>query len=335
MNFRIITFVFSFLFSISLIQAQNSKYQTAKPQKGEGIHALLRRHSLDATKDYKTFLKINKDLLKGGTTLSHSQAYRLPKGSSKLSGGGSSSNYDALFGKEHASFTTIDNQLQNAVYYIVAGHGGPDPGAQGRRAGRTLSEDEYAYDIALRLSKELKKHGAIAYMIVRDPNDGIRDQKYLKSDKDERVWKNKKIPLNALSKLRQRTNAINKLYKKHKGKYQRLLVLHIDSRSRGKRIDIYGYHHSKSKSGKRFTNNLIKTLEQNYRKAQPGRGFSGVSKTRDNLYMVRKPYPPTCFLELGNIQNTEDQVRFIEPNNRQAIANWLTKGCIKDFKNRK
>ncbi len=331
MHLRILTIILSFLLTNG-IYAQTNKYQTAKPLKGEGIHAMLKRHGLHQKKDYQTFLTLNKSILKGKKTLVSGQTYRLPKAAKKTR---VKKNYDALFGKKYASYKTVDNQLRNAVYYIVAGHGGPDPGAQGRRDGHTLSEDEYAYDIALRLSRELKRHGATVYMIIQDANDGIRDQKYLKSDKDEKVLKNKKIPLSALSRLRQRTNAINKLYKKHKKQYQRLLVLHIDSRSKSKRIDIYGYYHSKSKSGKRFTNHLIKTLEQNYKKAQPSRGFSGMSKTRNGLYMVRKPYPPTCFLELGNIQNTKDQVRFIDPNNRQAVANWLTKGCIKDFKNRK
>ncbi len=331
MYLRILILVLSFSLS-NCIFSQENNYQIVKPLKGEGIHAILRRHGLVSKKDYRIFLELNKEILQERRTLLSGQKYRLPKVSGNLS---STIDYKALFGKKYASYKIIDNQLKNAVYYIVSGHGGPDPGAQGKRDGHTLSEDEYAYDIALRLSRELKTHGATVYMIVQDANDGIRDEQYLKSDKEERVWKNKKIPLSALSRLRQRTNVVNKLYNKHKGKYQRLLVLHIDSRSKSKRIDIYGYYYSKSKSGKRFTNNLIKTLEQNYRKAQPSRGFSGMSKTRNGLYMVRKPYPPTCFLELGNIQNTQDQLRFVSPNNRQAIANWLAKGCIKDFKNRK
>lgn len=312
--------------------AQTTSYQQVKPKKSEGIHALLKRYGMDSKQYYNAFLELNKTVLNGGTELSLHQSYKLPKKTASAAPSSSKKNYEPLFGKALANYKIKDYKLRNAVYYIVAGHGGPDPGAQGKRAGHTLSEDEYAYDIALRLSRNLMEHGAKVYIIVRDPNDGIREQEYLKSDKDERVWPNKKIPLNAVSKLRQRSNAINHLYKKHKGKYQRLIVLHIDSRSKSKRIDIYGYYFSKSKYGKRFTNNLIQSLERNYRKAQPGRGFSGISKTRDGLYMVRKPYPPTCFLELGNIQNSKDQVRFISPNNRQAVANWLLQGCIKDFK---
>lgn len=80
------------------------------------------------------------------------------------------------------------------VYYLISGHGGPDPGAQGKRAGHTLCEDEYAYDVTLRLLRLLISHGATAYMIVRDGNDGIRDENYLTCDKDEFVWGNLAIP---------------------------------------------------------------------------------------------------------------------------------------------
>jgi N-acetylmuramoyl-L-alanine amidase len=38
------------------------------------------------------------------------------------------------------------------------------------------------------------------------------------------------------------------------------------------------------------------------------------------------------FIELGNIQNFKDQQRILTPNNRQAIANWLTDGLIEYYK---
>ncbi len=340
MNFRVLILIFSFILSVSFVQAQNTKYKTCKPRKGEGIHAMLKRYGLNPYRYYDDFVRINKKVLKGGTKLHLHKVYKLPKKRAKSSSAPSTStstraNYDALFGKKYANYKKWDNKLRNAVFYIVSGHGGPDPGAQGKRAGHTLSEDEYAYDISLRLSRRLKQHGATVYMIVRDANDGIRNTRYLKSDRDERVWKNKKIPLNQLNRLKQRSDAVNALSKKHKGKYQRLLVVHIDSRSKSKRVDIFGYYHAKSKLGKKFTDNIIKTLETNYKKAQPNRGFNGTSKIRSNLYMVLNPNPPTCFLELGNIQNDKDQIRFIEPSNRQAIANWLAQACIKDFRQNK
>ena len=50
--------------------------------------------------------------------------------------------------------------LAGLVFYLVSGHGGPDPGAIGIYQGRQLHEDEYAYDIILRLARELLTRGA-------------------------------------------------------------------------------------------------------------------------------------------------------------------------------
>ena len=62
---------------------------------------------------------------------------------------------EPLFGKSHSSYTVSSSSLKGAVFYLVSGHGGPDPGCIGKYQGKELHEDEYAYDIILRLGKEL------------------------------------------------------------------------------------------------------------------------------------------------------------------------------------
>ena len=42
--------------------------------------------------------------------------------------------------------------------------------------------------------------------------------------------------------------------------------------------------------------------------------------------------PPALFVELGNIQNSFDQRRFVISDNRQALANWMREGLIADYK---
>ena len=310
-----------------MLFSQNSQ-KTAIAKEGDGIYRLLKRHHLDAAKNFDGFVELNKDKLGKNNQLIIGRTYILPASNNKHF-----KSFD-IFGKEYKKVEIKDQELKGAVFYIVAGHGGPDPGAQGNRDGHTLSEDEYAYDISLRLARELISHSATAYMITRD-DDGIRDDKYLKNDKDETIWKNKKIPRNTNKKLRQRAKAVNKLYNKNQGKYQRMIVIHIDSRIKKQRVDIYAYYSSKSKRGKLFTENLISTIETKYKKAQPNRGFSGIAKSRDGLYMIKYTSPVTSFLELGNIQNPADQVRFIKSSNRQIIAEWLADGCIKDYKSKK
>ena len=51
-----------------------------------------------------------------------------------------------------------------------------------------------------------------------------------------------------------------------------------------------------------------------------------------NLYVLLNSTPPALFVELGNIQNSFDQRRFVISDNRQALANWMREGLIADFK---
>ncbi|MCF8295076.1 MAG: N-acetylmuramoyl-L-alanine amidase [Bacteroidales bacterium] len=247
--------------------------------------------------------------------------------------GGKSVKTYAIFGDQYEKVTIIDSKLQGAVYYLVSGHGGPDPGAVVNYEGHILCEDEYAYDVTLRLARELISHGALVYLITRDKNDGIRDAQFLKKDYDEVCYPKEKIPINQNKRLIQRKDAVNRLAHKHKGQFQRLVVIHLDSRPIKEKVDIFFYHDSRSKRSANFANTLKETLEKKYAIHQPGRGYKGSVSTR-NLFMVRATVPVSTFIELGNISNTNDQKRFIQSSNRQVLAEWLCDGMIKDFQGR-
>ncbi|MEZ5083985.1 MAG: N-acetylmuramoyl-L-alanine amidase [Bacteroidales bacterium] len=235
-----------------------------------------------------------------------------------------------IFGKDYEEVKLKDSELKGQVYYVVAGHGGPDPGALITYNGHSLSEDEYAYDISLRLARNLLEHDATVYIITRDPNDGIRSESYLKLDKDEVCYPNKKIPLNQIKRLDQRVNAINELYNEHKkagAKKQRAIIIHVDSRGKGERIDMFFYYNPKSSTGQKLATRLRDTIDKKYAMHQKGRGYTGTVKAR-NLHMLRETYPVAVYAELGNIRNEKDLKRFIIEDNRQAVANWLCEGLL-------
>lgn len=236
---------------------------------------------------------------------------------------------ESLFGDNFKDVIVSSNSLSDCIFYIVSGHGGIDPGAVGYKDGNELHEDEYAYDVSLRLSRKLLENGAEVYVIVQDPKDGIRDEKYLKNSFDEFHIGNLAIPLQQNERLSKRTAIINDLYKQNqsKSKKQYCIETHVDSRYTGKKVDIFFYYKNGNSEGKVMAYNLMKTIKQKYEKAQPGRGYEG-SVTSRGLYMLRNVKPTSVFIEIGNIQNPRDQIRIIEPNNRQAIANWLTDGII-------
>ncbi len=239
-----------------------------------------------------------------------------------------------IFGKKYEIIKEQDHILYNCAFYLISGHGGPDPGAQAQKNGYTLSEDEYAYDVILRLGRELIKHGAEVYIIVQDPNDGIRDEMYLSNSKDEFYLGGKEISRDQKQRLKDRSDIVNELYNSNPAqkKHHHAISIHVDSRiTKDKQIDIFFYHSPNSSEGELIANSLLNTISKKYNEAQPGRGYEG-SVSHRGLYVLRHIIPVMTFIELGNIQNFKDQQRILTPNNRQAIANWLTDGLIEYYK---
>jgi hypothetical protein len=104
--------------------------------------------------------------------------------------------------------------------------------------GRQLHEDEYAYDIILRLARELLSRGAKVHIIIQDKKDGIRDGHVLANSKRETCMGDP-IPLNQVARLKQRCDWVNKLYRKDKSSYKRAVFIHVDSRSKGQQTDVF------------------------------------------------------------------------------------------------
>ncbi|MBI1223728.1 MAG: N-acetylmuramoyl-L-alanine amidase [Bacteroidetes bacterium] len=233
-----------------------------------------------------------------------------------------------IFGKKYEHVPLLDNSLAGRVYYIESGHGGPDPGAMATVAGHTVCEDEYAYDVALRVVRKLIEHGATAYMITRDRNDGIRDGQYLVCDNDEVVWGNESIFRGQKPRLFQRSDVINNLYEKHLKQgvvHQKLVVIHVDSRGKGQQTDLFFYYHPDDKEGKALATQMHKSMEENYKKVNKKRGYKGTVTARD-LHMLRETKVPAAYIELGNIKHPTDQKRLFIAANRQLIADWLYDG---------
>ncbi|WP_372774198.1 N-acetylmuramoyl-L-alanine amidase [Mangrovibacterium sp.] len=345
--YKIFAIVSLIILSLQVLRAQD--YPTVKAERGDGIYSILKRHNLSPGEYLNPFIELNKDKLGKNNSVFVGQSYRLPvagttggsnepavsgDAAAKVSSAGGKMMTNSLYGDKYSRFSVVDNSLEGAVFYLVSGHGGPDPGAIGHLGKNLLCEDEYAYDVTLRLSRSLEEHGAKVYMIIQDKNDGIRDASILSPDKDEVCYPSSSIPRNQTMRLRQRTDAVNKLYVANKGRFQRLVIIHVDSRSKGENIDVFFYHDKQSNTGKKLAWNLQKTFKEKYDYYQPNRGYQGTVSMR-NLYVLKYSYPAAVFIELGNINHTRDQQRFMIENNRQALANWLCDGLIKDFKNNK
>ncbi|MFX0558475.1 N-acetylmuramoyl-L-alanine amidase family protein [Maribacter sp. CXY002] len=341
---------FHFIHSIVLLcilqVAAQDTLVTVTANPGDGILSLLRNEGLKPYEHFDEFVSLNVAKLKDSVHLIAGNSYQIPKvrlenipivdsiqdQSKKIKE--EESIVFSIFGEKHETVLTKSKRLKGAVYYLVSGHGGPDPGAMAVYDGKSIAEDEYAYDITLRLAKELLAHGATVYIIIRDENDGIRDERILEIDHDEVAYPEKTIPLNHLARLQQRVEIVNDLYKTNKGKYQRLIVTHVDSRSKGQNIDVFFYHHEQSKNGKKLAESIHKTFQSKYSKYQPNRTYEGTFGDRTALYLVRKTHPAMAYIEIGNIKNKKDQRRILDPDNRQALAKWISEGVLLDFEDK-
>ncbi|MEL6972237.1 MAG: N-acetylmuramoyl-L-alanine amidase [Bacteroidota bacterium] len=235
-----------------------------------------------------------------------------------------------IFGADYAYTPLASTKLRGQVYYIVSGHGGPDPGAMGQRGDHRLCEDEYAYDVALRLCRNLIAHGATAYMINRDPNDGIRNERFLECDTDEVIWGDIRQSRNQKTRLTQRSDVINGLYEKHRLQgvtQQQVVVIHVDSRSRSTRTDLFFYHHPSSEEGLTLARKMHRTMRQKYRRYRANGEYHGTVTARD-LHMTRECTPTTVYIELANIRNNHDQQRIVLQRNRELLADWMLEGLM-------
>lgn len=330
-------------FMLTNLAAQDSLI-TVKAEKGDGILSLLRKQGVNPYDVFDDFIELNIENLRDSVHLYAGRTYKIPPVKidsvivldsiqkqttqiKKVVG----EDYE-IFGDKHAAVVTKSEKLKGAIYYLVSGHGGPDPGAMAVYSKKSIAEDEYAYDITLRLAKELLSHSATVYIIIRDKNDGIRDDRILDIDHDEVAYGDEVIPLNQVARLKQRVDIVNRLYKKNKGNFQRLIVTHIDSRSKGQNIDVFFYHHEKSKNGKKLAESIHKTFEKKYKKYQPNRTYTGTFGDRTELYLVRNTHPAMAYIEIGNIKNKKDQRRILDAENRQALAKWIGEGVLLDYK---
>ena len=278
-------------------------------------------------------MEINAGKFTKGGCLILSRIYLLPstpKGKKKKKG--KTSVCEPLFGPNYQTVRIKSHELEGACLYLVSGHGGPDPGAIGKVRGRELHEDEYAYDIILRLARALTEKGAKVHVIIQDAKDGIRNDRYLDNSERETCM-GQPIPLGQVERLQQRCDAINRLSRKDKEKYKRSIFIHVDSRGKKDQVDVFFYHSPGSQQGKRLAQNIHRTFERKYDRHQPNRGFRGTVSAR-NLYVLLKSRPVAAFLELGNIQNERDRKRLVLPSNRQALADWICEGIARDYKSR-
>ncbi len=332
-SFRTIFIIYLF----SLVSLPLLSQDRAYPVEGDGILSFLRRWNRMDDSYVQEFINMNADRLNNQGGLELGTVYLIPP----LHPGDvypplvtiPEGTDPTIFGPRWSDVTPRSDRLKNSCFFIISGHGGPDPGAIARVGNRVLHEDEYAYDISLRLARELMLDGATVHVIIQDPNDGIRDETYLNNSSDETCM-GQPIPRDQLDRLKQRVNKVNEMHEQGKKAYDyvRAIEVHVDSRNKGKRIDVFFYH-SQDNNSRLLATTMRDYFQVKYDTHQPGRGFEGFVEER-GLYVLRHLAPPSILVEIGNIQNEFDRRRILLGNNRQALANWMAQAFYEDYKKR-
>lgn len=331
MKVKLPLFFFAFFFCVQVFAQEK-----ATPRNGEGVMSFLNRWGY-TIKDIPEFEQLNKGKFGKDKSLLLGVTYRLPK---KKDWKATTEQYkkigtictQPLLGKQYEKYTIKSTVLEGACFFLSSGHGGPDCGAITTIDGRELHEDEYAYDVMLRLTRCLLEYGATVHVIIQDRQDGIRDESYLNNNQGETCM-GEVIPLKQTPRLKQRSDKINTLSKASKASYQRALFIHLDSQGQKKQLDVYFYHQH-GKASTQLANHLRTAIRTQYKEHQPARGFSGTVSYR-NLYVLEHTVPVAVLAELANMQNVFDRSRYLDADNRQALANWLLLGLVNDYQDAK
>ena len=140
---RLLFFLF-FSFCLLSVEAQEI-YD--KPRNGEGISTFLERNNRPGRAYYREFLELNKQRLRGKEELRLGVKYQLPplrdgkQSNSRTKGSKPRKIHEHLFGRKLDDVQVTGSRLKGACFYVVSGHGGPDPGAIGYMNGKELHED--------------------------------------------------------------------------------------------------------------------------------------------------------------------------------------------------
>ena len=140
----------AFFFCAFLVFDVSAQGEYAAPKSGEGISAFLERNKRPGKAYYNEFIRLNEKRLRGKEELRLGVKYVLPplrKGASATASSKPAANKkgtvrERLFGRKLADVEVTSNRLQGACFYVVSGHGGPDPGAIGKIGKVELHEDE-------------------------------------------------------------------------------------------------------------------------------------------------------------------------------------------------
>ncbi|MEK7600807.1 MAG: N-acetylmuramoyl-L-alanine amidase [Patescibacteria group bacterium] len=216
--------------------------------------------------------------------------------------------------------------LYGWMIVLDPGHGGSDPGASGMFSGQRVVEDEYVYDVALRVQRIIKSMGGVAVLTIQDKKTGERSlpAQEVFPDEGEEVYTARTTVVRAGTwGLNQRLVFGNSWYRKYPKHHRAWISIHFDVVGRKKEIEGVRIIKGGSKS-----NQLAETLWGSFAERKWLREHAPVVQNGDRQYGLRSlhilnggnKFQEKVLIELGNFNNTADVWRVRNPVTREAYA---------------
>lgn len=227
------------------------------------------------------------------------------------------------FKADVARLTPLSKALIGYKIVLDSGHGGLDPGALATVVvdGKTLYmvEDEYVYDITLRLYTLLKRHGADVELTILAPNHTIRDNDRLESfvNQKNEVYNDKNAtrrPVGGPDGLKQRVEIARNFYKKSAKNKRIFMSLHADSEITGAQGLVLTEVNSSADS-KRLADNVIQAM---------GRGRQ---REGEYIVLVDNPAGAAVLVEVRSVGQAEASL-LLDAEQRQKDAEDLTQAIL-------
>ncbi len=213
------------------------------------------------------------------------------------------------------------------------GHGGQDPGSSGRFNDQRVVEDEYVYDVALRVNRILRSMGALSFLTVQDRKTGersLKPQEIFPDERQEAYTGTSSVVRSGTWGLNQRLaygNTLSRTYPRHR---QAWISIHFDVLGKNKVIE--GVRVIAPKGSDKLAQALARSFAQYHRL----RKNAPIIRNGDKTYGLRNLFilnggnriSEKALIELGNFNNTTDVWRVRNPVTREAYARAIAEALL-------
>lgn len=202
---------------------------------------------------------------------------------------------------------------------LDAGHGGMDPGASGIHNDKLVVEDEYVYDVTLRIRRMIRAKGGLVFMTTKD---AVGERNWdtfsvFPHMRTERFVSDGTIVQAGTAGLRKRLRIGNQVRHRYSGHQQAWISVHFDVRSGG---NDDGVRIIASNTELR----LAKSLERSFDNAKRLRDDDPIVVNGDRDHGIRRLFilsgenriKEKVLIELGNFRSKDDLWR---------IRNWIVR----------